>query len=192
MDLGVFYEVIVPLLSVLNTALICISTPLGSWNFYSELTELRNDTGDRLFNVIKIGMACDACKGTPTEDECPHGGGTRPPWQTDGFDKAAAIFGDRKAMFRREILGQIADEDNLAFEVPHLKRLFAKKGGVPEPHPRVNKVYMAIDPNGGASGTSGTGSATAIVSFYYQGANVVVRYLLFLVGLRVMSPGSKA
>ena len=36
MDTKVFYEVIVPLLEVENTALICISTPQDSMNFYSE------------------------------------------------------------------------------------------------------------------------------------------------------------
>jgi hypothetical protein len=33
MDTKVFYEVIVPLLEVENTALICISTPQDSMNF---------------------------------------------------------------------------------------------------------------------------------------------------------------
>ena len=51
MDLGVFYEVIVPLMEVKGTATICISTPLGSWNFYSELTEVRDEKGRRVFNV---------------------------------------------------------------------------------------------------------------------------------------------
>ena len=54
MDLGVFYEVIVPLMEVKGTATICISTPLGSWNFYSELTEVRDEKGRRVFNVKHI------------------------------------------------------------------------------------------------------------------------------------------
>lgn len=54
MDLGVFYEVIVPLMEVENTATICISTPLGSFNFYSELTQIRDDKGRLVFNVRHI------------------------------------------------------------------------------------------------------------------------------------------
>ena len=37
MDTAVFYEVVVPLLELDNTALICISTILDSFNFYSKL-----------------------------------------------------------------------------------------------------------------------------------------------------------
>lgn len=54
MDLGVFYEVILPLMEVEGTALICISTPQGSFNFYSELTEIRDDKGKLVFNVRHI------------------------------------------------------------------------------------------------------------------------------------------
>ena len=54
MDMGVFYEVIVPLMEVKGTATICISTPLGSWNFYSELMDARDDRGRRVFNLIKV------------------------------------------------------------------------------------------------------------------------------------------
>lgn len=49
MDLGVFYEVIVPLLEM-EAALICISTPLGTFNFYSELTDLKDDKGYHLLS----------------------------------------------------------------------------------------------------------------------------------------------
>lgn len=45
MDTKVFYEVIVPLLEVENTALICISTPQDSMNFYSEMFTLKTPDG---------------------------------------------------------------------------------------------------------------------------------------------------
>jgi len=78
-----------------------------------------------------------------------------------------------QTLMKREILGLIADEDNQAFETRHLKRLFAKAPHR-EPHTLVHRVYVSIDPNGGASGTSGTGSETAVVSFFYEAANIVV------------------
>ena len=54
MDLAVFYEVIVPLLEVRGTATIMISTPLSSWNFYSELKDVVDNTGKPVFNVIQV------------------------------------------------------------------------------------------------------------------------------------------
>jgi len=71
-DMGVFYQVVVPLLEMKNAALIGISTPSDSTNFYSELTELRDETGENIFNVFPVGMICDECKGKPNEQDCPH------------------------------------------------------------------------------------------------------------------------
>lgn len=55
MDHKVFYEVLVPLMEVKGTATICISTPLGSSNFYSELTRVTDEKGRPIFNVLQIG-----------------------------------------------------------------------------------------------------------------------------------------
>ena len=49
MDTAVFYEVVVPLLELDKTALICISTILDSFNFYSKLLELKDENGDPFF-----------------------------------------------------------------------------------------------------------------------------------------------
>jgi len=98
MDLGVFYEVVVPLMEVKGTATIAISTPLGAWNFYSELTELRDANGKRVFNVKHI----DA--------------GKRPVWKPEEtLSKVKAIYGNRKTLLEREILGKISDAVNTAF-----------------------------------------------------------------------------
>ena len=172
MDLGVFYEVIVPLMKVRNTAIICISTPLGAWNFYSELTEIKNEHGRPLFNVIKVGMACARCRGTEREAECTHPSTDLPEWNDDaGIDKIKAIMGTRKTLLQREIMGVVADDDNAAFSVHDVKAFYAR-APTTEPHVVVPVLYVALDPNGGCFGT--TGSETAICSIFYSGANVVV------------------
>lgn len=174
MDTGVFFEVIVPLLEVNETALICISTPLGAWNFYSEFTELRDHNGKHVFNVIKVGMVCARCLGTEREAECNHPTGDRPEWKPEEtLDKVRAIYGDRLTLLKREILGQIADDDNTAFEARALKAFF-KRAPANEPHASVSEVYVAVDPNGGGTSVEGSGSECAVVSFYFDGANVVV------------------
>ncbi len=174
MDPGVFYEVIVPLMEVRGTATICISTPVGSWNFYTELSEVPDGKGGLLFNVIKVGMVCERCKGTELEDQCEHPTGDRPDWKPDDtYEKVKAIYGNRRTLLQREIRGQVADDQNLAFEVRHLKAFYARPP-IAEPHATVDEVFVAVDPNGGASGDGGTGSESAVVSFYFSGANVVV------------------
>ena len=70
MDPQVFYEVLVPLMEVEGTATICISTPLGQFNFYSELTEVRDENGRRIFNVLHIPGTCKECGGASI---CEHG-----------------------------------------------------------------------------------------------------------------------
>lgn len=176
MDLGVFYEVIVPLMEMEDTATICISTPNGSFNFYSELLELRDDRGDLLFNVIKVGTVCHRCLGTDREKNCNHPTGDKPDWKLESSEKMRAIYGDRTTLFMREVTGNIADAENLAFEVRDLKAFFARKPQA-DPHTMVSKVFVALDPNGGSAKEGGTGSQSAVVSFFYDGMNVVVRSL---------------
>ena len=125
MDLRVFYEVIVPMMEVWGTATICISTPMGKWNFYSELVDLRDHNGNLVFNVIKMGMCCAQCAGTERADSCKHPVKTSPDWKTDeGRDKVKAIFGNRLTMLNREILGQITDDDAGVFNCKHLSKFF--------------------------------------------------------------------
>jgi len=158
MDLGVFYEVIVPLMEVEGTATICISTPLGSFNFYSELTEVRDDKGERVFNVRHIK------------------GGRPPSWKPpEARSRVQAIYGSRSTLYRREIMGEIADEgENMAFDVQKLKRFFDKPPLKPPYGINENYVFIAMDPNGGASASDAPGSDTAIVSFVVSQGRVVV------------------
>lgn len=166
MDLGVFYEVIVPLMEVEGTATICISTPLGSFNFYSELTEVRDNKGKRVFNVRHIT------------------GGRPPAWKPEeGRSRVQAIFGKKKTLYKREILGQITDEgENMAFQPKHLKRFFDKPP-IQSPYPiNDNYIFIAIDPNGGASAANAPGSDTAIVSFCVSHGRVIVSVFKILIG----------
>jgi hypothetical protein len=174
MDMGVFYEVIVPLMEMRGAATIGISTPSSSWNFYTELTELRDDRDELVFNVLKVGMVCARCEGTEHENDCRHPAGDKPSWKLETSEKMRAIYGHRETLFAREILGRVADSENLAFEKRDLKKFFAAPLAS-EAHAPVSQIFVAVDPNGGAGTEAGIGSETAIVSFFFEGMNVVVR-----------------
>lgn len=159
MDLGVFYEVIVPLMEVEGTATICISTPLDGFNFYSELTELKDANGRLIFNVKHIK------------------GDVPVPWKSaEGRSRVQAIYGaGRDSTYQREIMGEIVgDNNNCAFRADKLKR-WLEKPPLSGPYETDDEtIYIAIDPNGGATGSDGPGSDTAIVSFIVSGGRVVI------------------
>jgi hypothetical protein len=58
----VFYQVVVPLLGVKNTALLAISTPEGPFNYYTLLMEQKDQYGQDLFFIIRLGLICKACE----------------------------------------------------------------------------------------------------------------------------------
>jgi hypothetical protein len=156
MDRALFDEVLVPLMEVQNTAMICISTPLGTTNFYTALTQIVDDKGQPIFNVQKIGHSM------------------RPAWKPiETYAKAKAIFGTNVAMRKRELDGEVTDGEG-AYNKKLLDRMF-NKPPFAEPHTVAGKVvYVAVDPNGGANLTNTAGSDTAIVSFFiHQGCYVV-------------------
>lgn len=106
MDTAVFYKVMVPLLMVLHTALIMITTVTTSYAFFSELiTRTDSLTGQPLFNIIKIGMICDDCQDGPDPDSCPHRETSAAPWKADieRNRRVADLYGDQVVTLRQEL-----------------------------------------------------------------------------------------
>lgn len=96
-------------------------------------------------------------------------------------------------MYQREIMGAIVgDGDNMAFRADKLKRWF-EKGPLNGPYDTNDRtIYIAVDPNGGASGSEGPGSDTGIVSFIVVGGRVTVSARLFRVFVTAHSANSIA
>ena len=57
-DPGLVSEVVVPLLSMQQSVLLCISTILDSGNHYTKMMELVDDFGKTVFETIKITLVC--------------------------------------------------------------------------------------------------------------------------------------
>ena len=57
-DLQVVNEVVLPLLSMQDSCLLCISTLLPSSNHYSRMFEVTDRDGNRIFESIQISLVC--------------------------------------------------------------------------------------------------------------------------------------
>lgn len=177
MDLRIWYEVILPLLEVLGTALICITTPQERFNFFSDVLALRNAKGQPLLRQLRISQSCKACSNAGTASTCMHPAANRPQWKPDQhLNKVSALYGANRGHFEREIMGMISSDDNAVFRPEKLDRWFKKRQPYIEPHEFIDTVYMCFDPNGGfsADSASSAGSAAAIVSCFLQAGNMVV------------------
>ena len=92
MDLRVFYEVIVPLLEMERTSLICISTILESFNFYSRLLDLKDGDGNSLFETLRFELICEACRASDNPEKCTHMLHLVPRWQSADRHKRLKIM----------------------------------------------------------------------------------------------------
>ena len=169
MDTAVFYEVVVPLLELDKTALICISTILDSFNFYSKLLELKDENGDPFFVTHTFVMACDQCQADGTPEKCTHMFHSLPPWQSERKHlKIRAMMADQPELLARETMGLQSDTYQRAFATADL-RAFRARPLRPPPSLAVQAVVVAIDPSGG-----GAKSHVAVVSCYWAAGHVVV------------------
>jgi len=55
-----------------RTSLLCISTVLGSDNFYSKLLMLKDEQGRSFFNKFEFYLACEACMKAGIASKCNH------------------------------------------------------------------------------------------------------------------------
>ena len=60
-DPGLVSEVIVPLLSMQSSVLLCISTLLDGGNHYSKMINLKDPSGNPVFESVAITLVCDEC-----------------------------------------------------------------------------------------------------------------------------------
>lgn len=165
LDLAVFYEIVVPLLEMDSTALIAISTPSDSLNFYSEMFELKDAQGDPFFRTISVNLVCDACKKAGKGASCTHNQDLIPPWKSAAkLDMVRALYGSgNKDLMQRESMGAITDDAKSLFKSDDVTRVMSTCVPLPD---IADYVFIAVDPNGGGS------SQMAIVSIVIHGENV--------------------
>lgn len=165
LDTEVFNQIIVPLLEMDTTALIGISTPQDSQNFYSEMFELKDATGQNFFRTIRVSLVCQACKDAGKGSECTHNQDLIPPWKSAAkLDLVRALYGDNKDLMERESMGAITADADSVFAEKMIDTWMQMKPLQSDP----NFFFTAVDPTGGGQ------SYMAVVSLVLVGTECYI------------------
>jgi hypothetical protein len=164
----VWLEVVIPLIEVRNTALVAISTPLDSSNYYSTLIAMKDEDGKDVFDVLQAQAACAACvEQLDDPSKCPHVQLERPSWKSKEKQQVVkAMYEGNQQTLMRESMGIVTETSGGVFLKQCVKHLFSK--------PRVQfsagvrHIYVAIDPCGGGE------SKFAMCSVYKENGSMVV------------------
>ncbi len=189
-----FYETIVPILELKRTSLLCISTPMDDFNFYSRLLDRKDDEGVPLFNTIRAGRVCDECQLLPYEQliMCDHLQQTAHWKSVESHKKARLLYAGDEARAARELKGVVASLFTPCFEKKLVSACFALPRIVTEAPPKI--LYVVADPNGGGPST------LSLAAGYLEGTTLVVSgqehpsfsSLFFLFSLSILGPWCRA
>ena len=148
LDQAVFYEVVVPLLGVSNTAVLGISTPLGEDNYYSQLSSLLDENDRPLFKTMTINLVCDVCRRADSSMlQCVHRLSQLPAWKSQANqEKVKRIMSSVPELFAREALGVITSERFGVFSAAQAKSILSLPVAAPSSH---LPIFTVIDPTGG-------------------------------------------
>jgi hypothetical protein len=147
----VIQQIVTPLLEVKGTALCCISTPMDQSNIYSKMADMRDESGQRVFEVMRVQMACAICAETledPTQ--CPHVDVLPPAWKDESRRAVSkALYGGNRELLLRETLGIISSAPGQVWPSVKIRGFVnAPRVELREP-PRL--IFTALDPSGGGS-----------------------------------------
>jgi hypothetical protein len=164
----VFYEVVVPLMELDETALICISTIKDGDNFYSKLLNLKDaSTGKDFFKKFSFVLGCAACRAAGKASECTHNMHDLPPWQSGRkHAKIREMMADQKELLEQETMGIMQNKNKRAFAPEIVDRFLNNDRFTPLHHPK--EVFITIDPNGGGD------SDFALVSTYFDRGTMII------------------
>jgi hypothetical protein len=173
----VFFEVVVPLLGMNNTAVLAISTPSDESNYYSVLTGLtRKDSDEPLFLVLQVGTKCEDCIAAQRE-ECPHTKNRLPSWKsTERQAMTEQIMKGNVARMNRELHGVVGSQKQFLFR-KYITKMTELAPYRWKTNPTV--LHLAVDPSGG-----GASDYAYSLLGYEEGYNVIIGFC----GLATVDP----
>lgn len=165
-----FDEIIIPLATQKNTAVIMISSPPKSYNFAYAMMDLKDEiTGEPLIISLKHTLVCNNCQRLEHPEECPHLLHENPPWKNvDATSVARQLYrGDTKLMMA-ETMGAMQAGGGLIFSSAHIDRMAANAftpwlSSFPDPE----FIFIACDPNAGADDHTAIVAITQLHGTFY-------------------------
>ena len=136
-----------------HTTLIGISTPIPD-SLFSNLVKKNT----YLFSVLDIRLICDACAAkNPSATECPHNRSKTPPWKQNGerTELVKMIMESDLKLYRQENLGLDQEVTGLVFHHDLIHGFSETRYTALEFRPFMNRIFIAIDPNGGSESRFG-------------------------------------
>ena len=179
-----------PLLSMSNSCLLCISTLLTSGNHYSKMFELRDELGKPLFETISISLVCDDCMKTEHPEayvgifnprikaarltkpfrvrRCTHKLAEMPRWlSSKKLEVVKQLLADDPAMLLRESMGVGSDSTQRAFSSTDITSFFARATTSLDgmySYNRAPPVLVAVDPAGGGASAFAVASCVQLTT----------------------------
>lgn len=167
-----FFQVIAPILSMANTALMGLSSPLGEDNYMSALMGVKLDNGEDFFVTLNCFRICKSCKKLERSKaiKCTHVPNT-PHWLSAGkIKELKMLYKARPEDAMREFGGLIISNNKPALCKDEVKACISGERVVVTGCPPY--IFTACDPNGGGP------SQMSLASGYFDDfGNLVVCHL---------------
>lgn len=184
-----------------NTSLLCLSSPEGDENYYSQLLNLQDPlTGGPFFKVVECFMICKDCQklgkhkklhtllfffshtfvSTEREEaiKCDHVPQTAHWLSKKKSQRLKLLYKTSPALAMREFGGMVVSDYLPAFKKDEVAWMFRDDRRHTTNHaPRF--IFTAADPNGGGP------SHMAICSAYYHSGTLVVSFSFFFLAIEM-------
>lgn len=158
-----------------NTALVALSSPGDSENYYSQLLGALDENGEPWFKIIDAVMVCPECRKLERnlQIKCEHVPHTTHWLSKRKVARLKLLYKHAPATALREFGGMVVSDHQPCFNAAHIEQLFTAPRVVTLSEP--DFIYVSADPSGGGP------SHTAVASGYYaRDGNFVVSLLSFL------------
>jgi hypothetical protein len=157
-----------------NTALIALSSPGDSENYYSQLLGALDENGDPWFKLVNAVLVCPACRKLERNKQvdCTHVPHTAHWLSKRKVARLKLLYKHAPATALREFVGMVVSDYQPCFNAKHIDQIYSTPRVVTMSEP--DYIYVSADPSGGGP------SHTAVASGYYnRDGNFVVSFTFF-------------